>query len=56
MRIEYKHENEFTPFYQKLKGKSVTVIYDINTRPYAETIKTELSNYVKEILFFRVPR
>lgn len=55
MNVVYKHENGFASFYKKLKRKIVSVIYDINTKPYAEKIKEELSNYAKEILFLEFP-
>ena len=54
MNIEYKHKNGFIPFYKRIANKSVTVIYDINTKPYAETIfvfrLTNLHNFEENAL------
>lgn len=55
MNVEYKQKNGFTSFYKRLQGKIVSIIYDINTKPYAEGIKVELSNYAKEIFFLEFP-
>ncbi len=55
MNIEYKQKNGFIPFYQRIKDKTLALIYDVNTKPYAETMKMDLSNYVKEIVCLEFP-
>ena len=35
MNVEYYHENRFENFFQKISGKTVAVMYDVNTKPYA---------------------
>ena len=55
INIEYRHESGFKNFFNRVKDKTVTVMYDVNTKPFAERIKTELSRYVKEILSVEYP-
>ena len=55
MNIAYKQENGFVPFYKSLTGKIVSVIYDVNTKPYAEAIKKELLDYAKEVVCLEFP-
>ena len=33
--VQYRNENNFEPFFGKMNGKTVSVLYDINTKPYA---------------------
>lgn len=42
MNVEYRHESEFLRFFQKIKNKKVAVMYDVNTKPYAERIIQEI--------------
>lgn len=42
MNVEYRHESGFSAFFQKINGKSVLLMYDVNTAPYALDIKAEL--------------
>ncbi len=40
MSVEYRHINQFESFFKKVSGKTVAVMYDVNTKPYAlEMIK-----------------
>ena len=39
INVEYFHKSGFATFLQSVKGKAVTVMYDVNTKPYAEWIK-----------------
>lgn len=55
INIEYRHESGFIKFFNRIKDKRVTVIYDINTKPFAEQIKGEISRYAKEILSVEYP-
>lgn len=43
--IYYKQkEDGFAPFYQKMQGRSPAVVYDANTRPFAEELLKELGD------------
>ena len=55
MHIEYKQTNEFRPFYERMTDKCITVMYDVNTKPYAEKIKAALMDYAKEIISLEFP-
>lgn len=55
MNVEYRHESRFEKFFNKVKGKTVTVMYDVNTKPYAAEIKTELGDYAKNVLSVEFP-
>ena len=55
MNIEYYHESGFDRFFNRMKDKTVTVIYDVNTKPYAEWIKEKLSCFAKEVLSVEYP-
>jgi glycerol-1-phosphate dehydrogenase [NAD(P)+] len=55
MNIEYKQINGFISFYERMNGKTIAIICDINTKSYAQTIKNELSKYAKEILCLEFP-
>lgn len=48
--VEYRHESGFTKFFKKITDKKVAVMYDVNTKPYAEQMKKELATYAKEVL------
>lgn len=50
MNIEYKNEQgEFPVFYSRVKGKNVAVMYDVNTKPFAENMKRKLASYVNRL-------
>lgn len=36
MNVEYWHNNQFHNFFKKLEGKRLSVMYDVNTKPYAD--------------------
>ena len=42
MNIEYRHVSGFKNFFQKIAGKTLAVMYDVNTKPYALSIIEEL--------------
>ena len=42
MNIEYKHQSNFSNFYNKVQGKSVALMYDANTKPFALEMKNNL--------------
>lgn len=42
MNVEYRHKTGFVGFFNKIAGKSVAVMYDVNTSFYAKRIIEEL--------------
>ena len=48
MNVEYRHESGFKNFFQKVAGKVMAIMYDVNTKPYAlqmiEELKTSGAN------------
>ena len=40
--IHYKDDDDFQGFINKIKGKTVAVLFDINTKIYAEAIINQL--------------
>lgn len=42
INVEYRHENGFKNFLKKVSGKDVALLYDVNTKPYALQIKSEM--------------
>ena len=50
MNVEYKHETGFKNFYAFIKGKTITVAYDKNTKPFADDLKKGLSLFASEII------
>ena len=50
MYVGYRHKDGFEPFFEKVAKKRVAVMYDVNTKPYAEWIIGELSARGAKIL------
>ena len=44
MNVEYRHESGFSTFFNKVQGKRVLLMYDINTMPYALEMKARLQD------------
>lgn len=44
IQVEYRHESGFSKFLAKMKGQTVALMYDVNTKPYALPFKKELEN------------
>ncbi len=42
MNIEYRHETGFKTFLSRISGKKVSVMYDVNTKPFAQDIIEEI--------------
>lgn len=42
MNVEYRHESGFKNFFKKTANKTLAVMYDVNTKPYADEIIGEL--------------
>ena len=53
MNIEYKHKTGLKTFYGYATGKKIAMVYDINTKPFAEDLRKELSLYaeITDVLF-----
>lgn len=50
MNIEYRHTSGFEKFFSKITQKNVALLYDVNTKPYAEQIREELESHDCKIL------
>ena len=50
INVEYRHESGFKHFFERIQGKKVAVMYDVNTKPYAENIKAEIAEKAEGIL------
>lgn len=55
IKIAYRHEGEFEEFFKKQQGKVVAVMYDVNTKPYAEEMKLQLAKTAKSVLSIEFP-
>ncbi len=55
INVEYRNESGFANFFSRVKGKRIAVMYDINTKPYAEDIKAELAKYTAAIVSIEFP-
>lgn len=42
VQVCYKQKDGFVPFFEAVSGKKVAILYDVNTAPYAETIRMQL--------------
>lgn len=42
MNIEYKHQTGFKTFFEKVKDKKVAVMFDVNTKPFADKISKQM--------------
>ncbi len=42
INVEYRHESGFKKFFGKMEAKTVALMYDVNTKPYALPLKDEL--------------
>ena len=50
MNIEYKNQSNFANFYDKVQGKSIALMYDANTKPFALEMKDNLSKINCKVL------
>ena len=50
MNVEYRNQSGFQKFFNRVQDKIIALMYDVNTTLYAEQLKIQLSQYVKEIL------
>ena len=50
INIEYKDKSGFSEFFKKINGKTVSLMYDVNTKPYALAMKEEMQRTGANIL------
>ena len=50
MNIEYRHVNGFEGFFSKVANKTIAIMYDVNTKPYALSLMEELKFAQAKIL------
>ena len=50
MNIEYRHVNGFEGFFSKVANKTIAIMYDVNTKPYALSLMEELKLAQAKIL------
>ena len=50
MNVEYRHKSGFKNFFEQIAQKTIAVMYDVNTKPYAESIIHEIKEYQGEVL------
>ena len=52
INIEYKDKNgNFPKFFSAIKNKKIAVMYDINTKPFADNLKQKLEAVILDIFF-----
>lgn len=55
INIEYKHETGFKNFFNRIAGKKLSVLYDVNTKPYAEALLLQIKEYTKKPFAWNIP-
>lgn len=55
VNVEYKDKTKFQNFFKRVEGKKIAVMYDVNTKPYAEEIILEMQSRAKKILRVEYP-
>ena len=50
MNIEYRNQSGFKAFFEKIANKTVAVMYDVNTKPFALGIKKEIEQTGAKVL------
>ncbi|MBQ9756011.1 MAG: sn-glycerol-1-phosphate dehydrogenase [Clostridia bacterium] len=50
MNIEYRNQTGFKTFFERVNGKTVAVMYDVNTKPFAEKIINQLKDNSTPVL------
>ena len=49
INVEYKNQAGFPVFFKKISGKKVVVLFDVNTKKYADEFISKLKNYAGEV-------
>ena len=55
INIEYRQKSGFANFFKKVSDKKVALMYDINTKPYAEALAEEMKGYGAIVLDVAYP-
>ena len=55
INVEYKHETGFKTFFNRIAGKKLSVLYDVNTKPYAEALLLQIKEYANKIVRLEYP-
>lgn len=55
MNVEYRHESGFCSFFKKISGRTVAVLCDVNTEPYARGIITEMRSLGADVICICFP-
>ena len=50
INIEYRNETGFKTFFNRISSKKIAVMYDVNTKPYANEMKSKLKDYALEVV------
>ena len=50
MNIEYRHESGFKVFFEKITDKTLVLMYDVNTKPYADGLKLEIRKHNAKVI------
>ena len=50
INVEYYHKSGFSAFFNRTKGKSIALMYDVNTSPYAKKIMRDLEKNQSKVL------
>ena len=49
INVEYKNQAGFPVFFKKISGKKVVVLFDVNTKKFADEFISKLKNYAGEV-------
>ena len=47
--VEYRHEGGFAKFLKRITEKNVTVMFDVNTKPYAQDLIEQIKLYASKV-------
>ena len=50
INIEYRQKSGFANFFKKVSNKTVALMYDVNTQPYAKALSQEMQGYGVKVL------
>ena len=55
INVEYRHISRFEKFFKSITGKSVTVMFDVNTKPYAQDLIRQIKLYASNVVTVEYP-